>query len=154
MNETRLAARYLTIALLVVGSFEWLLGRTVSRLGAAPMLEGTPRDIIEFAGRIGLQLVSPALLLALALLALAVASVARRAAHTHSPEETALAFVLAIDGAVVLVHTFAPTQEWLNIAFNLLMWLTVLWLALRYVFGPERSTALKVGVLLVALAYS
>lgn len=154
MNETRLVTRYLVIALLVVGGLEWLLGRTVSRLSAAPMLAGTPRDIIEVTGRIGLQLVSPALLLALALLVLAVASLARRAARTRSPEETALAFILAIDGAVVLMHTFAPTQTWLNLAFNLLMWLTVLWLALRYVFGPERSIALKAGVLLVALAYS
>jgi hypothetical protein len=50
VDERALLARYAAIALIPIASVEWLLGRAVSRMAAAPTLEGLPRTIIETLG--------------------------------------------------------------------------------------------------------
>src|SRR5438067_10956890 len=96
MDERSLLTRYAVVALGVVGGLEWLLNRTVSRVAAAPPLEGTPRDIVEALGRVGYFLVSPAFLLAALLGWLAVAALARRAIRDGRAGRQALSFLLAI----------------------------------------------------------
>jgi hypothetical protein len=66
----------------------------------------------------------------------------------------ALCLFLAIFGLVGLVHTFYPTLLWLNVTLNLLTFIALSWVAAMCLLTKVRSTAMRVGVLLVALAYS
>src|SRR5437588_8841579 len=112
-EETKWLARYAMVALAIIGGLEWLLGRTVSRLGAAPMLEGTPRDIIQGFAGVGLFLVSPSLLLALLLVVLAALQIARDALRERRLLESLFAFFLPLFAVVVAAHTIFATQRWL-----------------------------------------
>ncbi|MDQ5824973.1 MAG: hypothetical protein M3441_12320 [Chloroflexota bacterium] len=153
-NEFSLVARYAAAALAVVAGLEWLLGRTISRLAAAPTLEGTPRDIVESVGRVGLYLISPTAILALAVLLLLVIQAGAGAIRTRDASKMAVGLFLAIFGLVGLVHTFYPTLLWLNVTLNLLTFIALWWVAVMCLVAQERSTSMRVGVVLVALAYS
>lgn len=142
MEERAWLARYGVIALAVVGGLEWLLGRTVSRLGAAPTLEGAPRTIIEIAGKVGLYLISPAFLLAVALLLLASLDVGAQTSPGRYAR-LALALYLAVFGAVAVVHTFLPTEAWLNAGFNVVSAVAVWWICgdfVRRLVKNKKST--------------
>ena len=152
-DERALLARYAAIALAVVGGLEWLLGRVVSRIGAAPPLEGTPRDIVEALGRTGIFMSAPAFILAACLYYLSILNLGTRCRHRNRAG-VALAIYLATFGAFALVHSFLPTLTWVNVSFNLLSLVAVWWVALAS-FG-RRDASLPAGsaVLLVALAWT
>jgi hypothetical protein len=133
---------------------EWLLGRTISRMAAAPTLEGTPRQIVEFVGRIGLDLISPTAVLALSVLLLLTVQAGASAVRAREVPRLAVSLFLAVFGLLALAHTFYPTLPWLNVTLNLLT-LVALWcVALLCLVERRRSTWMRVGVTLVALAYS
>lgn len=154
LDDSRWLARYGTTAVLIVGGLEWLLGRTISRMAAVPVLDGTPRDVVELAGRAGLFLVSPALLLLMGLLVLAVLLLGRRAVREGHRWDTALAIYLAILVALVGAHTMLPLETWLNTSFNLLMAAGIWWLTVRFLLHPRVSAAMRAGVALVGAAYT
>lgn len=146
--------RYAAVGLMVVGGIEWLLGRTVSRLAAAPTLEGTPRLVIETLGRIGLYMVSPAVLLALLLFVGSSIVAGSRAIRRGDRHGLALCIYLGMFGLIAAAHTFYATLAWLNIFFNSLALIGAWWVALYCLFQPDRSRSLRLGVLLVAGGYS
>src|SRR5689334_21474892 len=96
MDEWQWLARYAAIALVIVGGLEWLLGRTISRVAAAPTLEGPPRTIIETLGSIGFFLLYVAFMLVVALLVLAYLSLISGGAPSSSTSNLVLAFYLPI----------------------------------------------------------
>ncbi|MEA2576267.1 MAG: hypothetical protein QOH93_3565 [Chloroflexia bacterium] len=153
-DEVSLLTRYAAAALAVVGGLEWLLGRTVSRLAAVPTLEGTPREVIEFVGRIGLYLISPTVILTLSVLLLLVVRTGATAIRTRDATRLALCLFLAIFGQLALAHTFYPTLLWLNVTLNLLTFVALWSVAVFCIAARTRTTAMRVGVVLVALAYS
>jgi hypothetical protein len=159
MDERAWLARYLALAVMLVGGLEWLLGRVVSRLAAAPPIEGMPRTIIETLGRFGFFLLSTAFLLAVSLLFLSALQFGERAYSQRRAADMALAFYLCIFGVFALSHTLlalmSPSgeQAWLNVTFNMLSALGIWWLAFRFAIG-EAPWAARGAVLLVALAYT
>ncbi len=153
-SDVTLLLRYAAMGLMVVGGLEWLLGRTVSRMAAAPTLEGTPRQIIETLGRLGQFLVSPAFLLALLLFIGSMTVAGSRFIRANVRGNLPLAVYLSVFGLVSAAHTFFPTLGWLNIAFNVLALVGAWWVALYSFLRRERSLSIRVGVLLVALGYS
>lgn len=154
MDERALLARYAAIALIPIASVEWLLGRAVSRMAAAPTLEGLPRTIIETLGRIGIFVLSTSFLLAALLLCLSALDFGVRASQERKPFPFVLAFYLPLFSAFALAHSFLATQVWINVAFNLLALLGVLWTALTFVIGKGESASARIAVLLIALAWS
>ncbi|HVG00697.1 MAG TPA: hypothetical protein VND68_12730 [Chloroflexia bacterium] len=153
-DELSLLARYAATALAVVGGLEWLLGRTVSRLAAAPTLEGTPRQLVEFVGRIGLDLISPVAVLALAVLLLLVVQTGASAIRVRDISKLAVSLFLAVFGLLALAHTFFPTLPWLNVTLNLLTFVAIWCVAALSLAERKRSVWMRAGVTLVALAYS
>lgn len=158
MDERAWLARYLALAVIVFGGLEWLLGRVVSRLAAAPPISGVGRTIIEILGRTGFFLLSTAFLLALALMLVSAMRFGDVAYRKRYGPDAALSFYLAVFGIVCLANTvlalLSYSQEsWLTPAFNVLSALAIWWLALRFMLRP-RSWPARLGVLLVALAYS
>ena len=154
MEESRWLARYATLALAVVGGLEWLLGRTVSRLASAPPLQGTARDIIEGLGRVGYFLVSPTFMLVALLVLLAALQLGASVARGKSTVAVVLASYLAVFAVFAVAHTLLEQQAWLNITFNLLSALAIWWLAVRFLFSDLYSRAARLGVLLLALAWT
>lgn len=154
MEEWRWLARYAAMGLAVIGGLEWLLGRTLSRLASAPTLEGTPRDIIEALGRVGFFLVSPAFILAVLLAVLAALAIALDALRHRRSLAIAFAFYLAIFVAITAAHTFLETQDWLNLAFNLLSLIALWWLTVLFLTAPGHSFASRLAIVLVTLAYT
>ncbi len=153
-DEIAWLGRYLAWGLMLVGGLEWSLGRTVSRMAAAPNLEGAPRQIIEVLGRTGLALVSPAMLLALALYLLSAVKAGSLSVRQRSAGNTALALYLGVFGLLAAVHTFYPTLPWLNVLFNLLALLAAWWIALYGMPARGKSLSLRLGILCVAVGYS
>lgn len=153
-NDSSQLQRYAALALICTGGLEWFLGRTVSRVAAAPNLEGTPRDIIDVLGRIGLYMVSPSFLLALLILWLAVVQAGGNVLRRGARAGVALPLFLAVLGTVAAVHTFYPTLLWLNIAFNLMALLALWWLALHAALRGSSSRPMKAALVLAALAYT
>jgi hypothetical protein len=160
MAERDWLARYATIALLVVGGLEWLLGRTVSRLAANPVLTGTPRSIVEVLGSLGYFVVSSAFIVAVVVTLLGAMLAGSRALIDHRTNRLALACYLALFAVVVATHTLLTTlhliagQPWLSVGFNLLAAIAVWWLALTFTFNATRDPAMRVGIILAAVAYS
>ncbi|HET6313618.1 MAG TPA: hypothetical protein VFH60_07260 [Chloroflexia bacterium] len=153
-DELSLLARYAASALALVGGVEWLLGRTISRMAAAPTLEGTPRQIIESVGRVGLELISPTAVLALAVLLLLVVQTGASAIRLRDTAKLGVSLFLAVFGVLALAHTFFPTLLWLNVTLNLLT-LVALWcVAVLCLVERKRTVWMRAGVTLVALAYS
>lgn len=153
-RDVSLVARYAAAALALVGGLEWFLGRTVSRLAAAPTLEGAPRDIVESVGRVGLYLISPTAILALSVLLLLVTQAGASAIRARDASRLGICLFLAIFGLLGLAHTFYPTLLWLNVTLNLLTFVALWWVAVICLAGGARSTSMRMGVVLVALAYS
>lgn len=153
-TDLKVLLRYAAVGLMAVGGIEWLLGRTVSRLAAAPTLEGTPRLIIETLGRTGLYMVSPAVLLALLLFVGSSIVAGSRSIRRGDRHGLALCIYLGMFGIIAAAHTFYATLAWLNIFFNSLALIGAWWVALYCVFQSDRSRSLRVGVLLVAAGYS
>jgi hypothetical protein len=123
-------------------------------MAAAPTLEGAPRQVVEIVGRIGLYLISPTAVLALAVLLLLVVPTGAAAVSARQAPRLALSLLLAVFGLLALAHTFYPTQLWLNVTLNLLT-LVALWcVALLCLVEGKRSAWLRAGVTLIALAYS
>lgn len=159
MDERAWLARYLAIGVMLVGGLEWLLGRVVSRLAAAPPIEGVARTIIEALGRTGFFLLSTAFLLAVALLILSALHLGERASLRRRIVDIGLAVFLCVFAVFSLSQTLLSflsgegTQEWLTVTFNILSAATLWWLTIRFVF-TEPSVAARVAVVLVALAYT
>ena len=169
MSERAWLIRYIAWALVPVAGAEWLLGRTVSRLAAAPPLEGTPRAVVEMLGRIGISLLSPAFILALALFFLSLVEAGDRLRRTlrYNRTDLALIYYLFVYGAFLLAHAAlsvlveAAVQSWLVVTINLLSFISIWWLALRFSVRSgaraEQSThsaGARLGVLLIAVAYT
>src|SRR5205823_4309169 len=169
-----LLARYGVVALAVVGGLEWLLNRTVSRVAAAPPLEGVARAIVEGLGRVGYFLVSPAFILAACLALLSALGLGAAALRERRPYTFALGLFLALFFIIATIHFLLEPGDWLNAALNLLSALAIWWVCLlRFwildfgfwiypdtqpqIQNPKskiQNRAAKVGILLVALAYS
>ena len=153
-DDLVLLARYVAVALAIVGGLEWLLGRTISRLAAAPNLEGFPRDAIEFVGRAGLYLITPTVLLSLALLLLVAVRTGAVAVRKRDRSVLGLSLFVAIYGLFALAHTFYETLLWLNVAFALLSVAAVWGVALVCLVRRTRTAFMLAGVVLTALAYT
>src|SRR5438067_8360038 len=104
MDERSLLTRYAVVALGVVGGLEWLLNRTVSRVAAAPPLEGTPRAIVEALGKVGYFLVSPSFVLAACVAFLAALGLGSGALRERRPYTMALGLFLALFFTVAIAH--------------------------------------------------
>lgn len=154
LEDAKWLARYATIALAIIACLEWLLGRTISRLGSAPMLQGTLSDIVSGLGQVGRFLVSPALILAVMLVLLSALLVGRNALGENRLFTFLFAFYLAVFTAIVAAHTFLGTYRWLNIGLNLLSAITVWWIAILCFREDSQPRSARVGVALVALAYT
>lgn len=164
MDERALVARYAAIGLAVVGTLEWLLGRTVSRLASAPPLEGVARTIIETLGRLGIFLLSPAFVLALALLFLSLAAFGAKATRTGAISDLALGIFLSIFAIVVVLSTLAYALRLvslgsfiatgLTLGLNALSLGAVWWLALRFAIASEAQPIARLAVALIALGYT
>jgi hypothetical protein len=153
-DELSILSRYAAAALALVGGVEWLLGRTISRMAAAPTLEGTPRQVVEFVGRMGLYLISPTAMLALAVLLLLVVRAGAASVRARDASRLSVSLFLAVFGVLALAHTFYPTLLWLNVALNVLTLAALWWVALLCLIERKRSAPLRWGVALVALAYT
>ncbi|HYP41710.1 MAG TPA: hypothetical protein VEX13_15235 [Chloroflexia bacterium] len=162
MSERDWLARYAGIGLAVVGALEWFLGRTVSRMAAAPPLEGTARTIIETVGRAGIFLISPAFILAATLLFVSVSTFGS-SSPPGDPQRAgriALAIYLAIFTGLAAAQSLLSalslfsTQPWLVITFNLLSGIAMWWVALSFSLSRQAEPAQPIAVLLVALSYS
>jgi hypothetical protein len=150
MEERRWLARYLAVATVMLAGLVWLLLFTLSRLAAAPNLEGVPRSIIEAVGRVGVFLVSPAFLVVAAYFLLSVVYIGTSAAGRAME---ALAIYLGVFGGVAVAHALFPTLIWLNIVFTIVSLAATLWLVARHVAYQKVSTTMRAGVLLVGAAY-
>lgn len=153
-DELVLLTRYVAVALAVVGGLEWLLGRTLSRLAAAPNLEGFARVAIEFVGRIGLYLISSVALLSLAMLLLLALRSGAVAIRKRDKSVLAASLFLAIYGLLALAHTFYETLPWLNVAFALLTLAAIWSVALLCTAKRARGGFMLASVVLTALAYA
>src|SRR5439155_14790447 len=116
--EGRLLARYAVVALAVVGGLEWLLNRTVSRVAAAPPLEGLARSIVEGLGRVGYFLVSPAFILAACLAFLSALGLGAAALRERRPFTFAVGLFLALFFIIATVHFLLEPGDWLNATLN------------------------------------
>jgi hypothetical protein len=154
MDERALLARYAATALLPIAGVEWLLGRTISRMAAAPTLEGLPRTIVEVLGRTGIFVLSTSFLLAASLVCLSVLSFGARATQERKPLMLALAYFLPLFTAFAIAHSFLETQIWVNVVFNILALVAMWWVALSFVMHREVTVHTRIAVLLVALAWS
>ncbi|MEO5952131.1 MAG: hypothetical protein ABIQ44_06615, partial [Chloroflexia bacterium] len=159
MDERAWLARYLALGVMLVGGLEWLLGRVVSRLAAAPPIEGVARTIIEALGRTGFFLLSTAFLLAVALLVISALHLGERASNRHRIDDMGLAIFLCVFAIFSLSQTLLSfmsnegTQEWLTVTFNVLSAATLWWLTIRFVL-TESSVVARIAVVLVTLAYT
>jgi len=149
-----LLARYVATALLPIAGVEWLLGRTVSRMAAAPTLEGLPRTIVEVLGRTGIFVLSTSFLLAASLVCLSALSFGALANQERRPLMLALAYFLPLFTAFAIAHSFLETQVWVNVVFNILALMAMWWVALSFVMNREVTVEARIAVLLVALAWS
>lgn len=154
MDERALLARYVATALLPIAGVEWLLGRTVSRMAAAPTLEGLPRTIVEVLGRTGIFVLSTSFLLAASLVCLSALSFGALANQERRPLMLALAYFLPLFTAFAIAHSFLETQVWVNVVFNILALMAMWWVALSFVMNREVTVEARIAVLLVALAWS
>ncbi|MEO8286418.1 MAG: hypothetical protein ABI670_08270 [Chloroflexota bacterium] len=173
MSERAWLARYAALGLIVLGGLEWLLGRVISRFAAIPPLEGVGRTIIETLGRTGLFLISTSFLLAAALYTLAALNLGEHANRRRQVADLALAIYLTLFGVFTAAHALLSAlaifadEAWLNVTFNILSAVALWWVALRFLLSrhPAAETASiasketiglasKIGVFLVALAYS
>lgn len=159
MDERAWLARYLAFGVMLVGGLEWLLGRVVSRLAAAPPIEGVARTIIEFLGRTGFFLLSTAFLLAVGLVVVSALGLGERASRPRRLDDMALSIFLCVFAAFALAQTLLSflsaggTQSWLTTSFNVLSAGTLWWLTIRFVV-TEASITSRVAVVMVALAYT
>jgi hypothetical protein len=158
VSERDWLARYAGMGLAVVGALEWFLGRTVSRMAAAPPLEGTAREIIETLGRAGIFLISPAFILAATLLFISVATFG--SGEPRRTGRVALAIFLAIFAGLAAAQSLLSAlsllsaQPWLVITFNLLSGVAMWWVALSFAWSRQGEPAQRVAVLLIALSFS
>jgi hypothetical protein len=160
MSRVGLVARQAALALAALSLAEWFLFRLVSRFAAAPTLEGLPRAIIELMGQVGLFLVSPSFLLAALLLYLGALLVATgdpaqgRGIMHRAATRLALAFLIAVFVSLALAHTFIAKTGWIDATFNILSWQAVALLALLFAPRSDAGAMARLGVLLIAIAYS
>ncbi|MDQ6695188.1 MAG: hypothetical protein M3014_12340 [Chloroflexota bacterium] len=153
MEERSWLARYAAFALIFAGGVEWFLGRTVSRMAAAPVIQGTARSVIEALGRIGLFMVSPTFILAALIFFLGLFNYLSEGGPARR-WRTALVSYLLVFGAALLALLFLSSTTWLVITFNLLSFAAVWLLALNYTANASATWWERSGVLLVALAYT
>jgi hypothetical protein len=148
-----LLARYGLVLLSVLAGLEWLLGRTVSRLAAAPNLEGTPRTVVETIGGIGLDLIDPAFLLALLLLCLFVVERGVRAFARRDILTALTSLVLVVFGAVTAAAWLLPRSEWLGLSYNIFSMAAILALAVLYLRMGTGSLPFRGAVIVSTLGY-
>jgi hypothetical protein len=165
-------SRYAAFGLLAIGGLEWFLGRVVSRFAAVPPLEGFGRTVVETLGGTGLFLISTAFILATTLFFTTTLKLGERANRTRSVGGLALAIYLTIFGVFLVAHAILTAfkvfadEAWLNVTFNILSAIAMWWLSLRFILATDdrrpttddrylwTAIAIKLGVLLVAAAYS
>jgi hypothetical protein len=162
MTERVWLARYVAWGLAAAGGAEWLLGRTISRLTAAPPLEGPARTVVETLGWTGIALLSPSFVLgvALFLICLHEASTRARVVGQQRVAGVALVTYLFVYGVFTLAYSLLtilsrrPVETWLVVTFNLLSLIAIWWLAGWFSFRRSGSLAARLAVVLVALAYT
>ncbi|MBF6613700.1 MAG: hypothetical protein IVW55_11290 [Chloroflexi bacterium] len=160
MEERAWFARYVAIALAVVGGVEWFLGRTVSRLAAAPPLQGVARTFIEYLGRVGIFLLSPSFVLAASLFLLSVITYGSYASSRGDVVRITLSIYLALFAVIATVHSLFialqlfPDQVWFNISFNILSLIAVWSLAIYFLSRGDAARAARLSVLFVAVAFA
>lgn len=154
MRERALLLRYLGTGLLALGALEWLLGRTISRMAAAPTLEGFPRTIIEALGRTGIFFASPAFLVAVALVVSSVFNSFPGVKTQDRRSQQAIALYLALIAVLSLTHIFFGNLNWYNVSFHILALVAHWSLTLFFLLRRKENDAAKIALLLVALAYT
>lgn len=155
-------ARYVASGLMIIGGLEWLLGRVVSRMAAAPTLEGIGRTLIEVFGGVGLFLISTAFILAASLYFLSVLQSGGYANKRFDKAGLALAIYLSLFGvftvadALFVALRLFHDQAWLNITFNILSLVAVWWVTLSYAVRTRHDSPIqaRMAALMVAVAYS
>jgi hypothetical protein len=171
MDERGWLARYAALGVMTIGGAEWLFGRVISRFAAIPPLEGIGRTIVEALGRTGIFLISTAFILAITLYFATTLRLGARSNRKLDIGGLALAIYLTLLGVFLGAHALLTAlsifgdASWLDVTFNILSLVALWWLALKFILGRGysptgiRSTtlnrvAVKLGVLLIALAYS
>jgi hypothetical protein len=148
-----LLARYGVLLLAFLAGLEWLLGRTISRLAAAPNLDGTPRQVVEAIGSIGLDLIDPAFLIALLLLFLFVVRRGSPALVRRDVPTASAALVLGVFGTVSAAAWLLPRSDWLGISYNFFSMAAVLALWLRFNSREQATLPFKGAVIASVLGY-
>lgn len=154
MEERDWLSRYAALGLGVAGGFEWFLGWTISRMAAAPTLEGTPRAIVETLGRFGLFFLAPCYILAAFLIITSAVRFGATASAEGAYEKLALSIFLSL---MVVVSTFlsvGSNEAWIGATFNLLAWTSLMWVAVRFALDRTASWSARGAALLTAAAYS
>ncbi|HKP53341.1 MAG TPA: hypothetical protein VJ183_11915 [Chloroflexia bacterium] len=153
MGERAWLLRYAAIALAALGSVEWLLGRTVSRMSASPALEGTPRDIIEGIGQVGIKVFPLAFIAAVILFFLAILDLGERAIRKQLQREVSLAMYLSLFGTLTIVAPFFPTTNWMSTTYNIVSFVALAWVGLYALTRRTLNRPSKLSILIVLLAY-
>jgi hypothetical protein len=153
VGERALLLRYSAIALGALAGIEWLLGRTVSRMSASPALVGTPRDIIEGIGQVGLKLLPLAFIAASIVFFLAALDLGERAMHTRSQQGVALAMFLSLFGTLTVAAPFFPTAAWLSTSYNFLSLISLGWIWFYVFVNPVIAKRAKLAITIALLAY-
>ena len=150
-NEFALLFRYVLRLLCVVGPVEWLLGRTLSRISGM-LSPGPVADGVNALAGLGLHLLEPSHVLALAVLALAAAwpwlAPAPPGWSRLLPAALAAFLLLSLAAAVI-----PASSAWI-IGFNLLSGGILVSLALACAGRGPGSTAWRVAVGLLGLGYA
>jgi hypothetical protein len=153
VGERAWLLRYAAIALAALGSVEWLLGRTVSRMSASPALEGTPRDIIEGIGQVGIKAFPLAFIAAVILFLLATLDLGERAIRIQAQREVSLAMYLSLFGTLTIAAPFFPTTNWLSTTYNIVSFMALAWVGLYSLTRRRLDRPAKLSILIVLLAY-
>jgi hypothetical protein len=153
VGERTLLLRYSAIALGVLAGIEWLLGRTVSRMSASPALEGTPRDIIEGVGQVGIKLLPLAFIAASMLFFLAALDLGGQGMSTRSQQGVALAMFLSLFGTLTVAAPFVPTAVWLSASYNFLSLICLGWIVFFAFANTEIGKPAKFAIIIALSAY-
>ncbi len=153
MEERAWLLRYAAIALAALGSIEWLLGRTVSRMAASPALEGTPRTIIETIGRVGIFLLPLAFIAAIIVLFLSALNLGETAIRKQAQQDVSLAMYLSLFGTLTVAAAFFPTTNWMSTTYNIMSLIALAWVGLYALTKRTLGRPAKVSILIVVLAY-
>jgi hypothetical protein len=122
-------------------------------MSASPALVGTPRDIIEGVGQVGIKLLPLAFIAATIVFFLAALDLGERAMHTRSQQGVALAMFLSLFGTLTVAAPFFPTAAWLSTSYNFLSLISLGWIGFYAVVNRVIVERAKLAIIIALLAY-